>query len=200
MGGGGGGVEGTGRGGERPRRHARRPAPGNAQRGGDGGPSGMARDRCPVGLRRRRGLSRRRRRVKAVWPGTGARRSAATRSAGHRVGAATEENQAVRRASGGAREERDGGAGGVEGRQILEEQSLLEVSDRGQMCLSSVGVQARRWATGGSPPPISGARRSYRWMAHRGAPMRDLESCRKHYCFAGSRRNGGWIGAMQGAR
>ena len=93
------------------------------------------------------------------------------------MGAAAEENQAARLASGGAREERNGGAGGVEGRQILEEQSILEGSDHVQMYVSSVGVQARRSATGGSPPPVSGVRRSDRWTrtARRGAPPCDMD-------------------------
>jgi hypothetical protein len=96
-----------------------------------------------------------------------------------RVGAAAEENQAARRASGGARDEQNGlgGAGGVEGRQILEEQSILEVSYYVQMYVSSlsVGVQARRSATGGSPPPISWVRLSDRWTACRGAPPCDMD-------------------------
>ena len=132
----------------------------------------MARDRGPVGLRRRRGLSRRRRRVKRYVQGPG--RGGLRR--GLQVGAAAEENQAARRASGGAaREERNGGAGGVEGRQILEEQSILEGSDHVQMYVSSVGFQARRSATGGSPPPVSGVRRSDRWTARRGAPPCDMD-------------------------
>ena len=86
------------------------------------------------------------------------------------VSAAAEESQAARRASGGAREERtqrNGGDGGVEGRQILEEQSILEGRDHFQMYVSSVGFQASRLATGGSPPPVSGVRRSDRWTARR---------------------------------
>jgi hypothetical protein len=111
MGGGGGTEEkGPGGGSERPRRHARLPA---ETRCSDGGPSCMARDRCPGGLRRRCGLSRRRRRIKRYGQGPG--RGGLRRDL--RVGAAAEENQAARRASGGAREERNGGAGGVEGRQ-----------------------------------------------------------------------------------
>jgi hypothetical protein len=120
---------------------------------------------------------------------------------GLRVGAAAEESQAARRASEGAREEQNGGAGGgVERRQILEEQSILEGSNHVQMYVISVGFQARRSATGGSPPPINGVRRSDRCTARRGAPPCDLRSCGKYCYFAGSRRNGGWIGAMQGAR
>ena len=59
-----------------------------------------------------------------------------------RLGAAAEENQVAQLASGGAMEERNGGADGVEGRQILEEQSILdsEGSDHVQMYVSSVGV------------------------------------------------------------
>ena len=75
---------------------------------------------------------------------------------------------------------------------------MREGSDHVQMYVSSVGFQARRSATGGSPPPVSGVRRSYRWTARRGAPPCDLGSCGKDCYFAGSRRNGGWIGAMQG--
>ena len=71
----------------------------------------------------------------------------------------------------------EGGAGRVEGRQKLEERSILEESDQGQMYVSSVGFQARRSATGGSPPPVSGVRRSDRWTARRGAPPCDLGSC-----------------------
>jgi hypothetical protein len=58
------------------------------------------------------------------------------------LGAAAEENQVAQLASGGAREERNGGADGVEGRQILEEQSILdsEGCDHVQMYVSSVGV------------------------------------------------------------
>jgi hypothetical protein len=87
----------------------------------------------------------------------------------------------------------------AEGRQILEEQSILEGSNHVQMYVNSVGFQARRSATGGSPPPVSGVRRSDRCTARRGAPPCDLGSCGKYCYFAGSRRNGGWIGAMQGA-
>jgi hypothetical protein len=74
----------------------------------------------------------------------------------------------VRRASGGAwaREERKEGAGAAgEGRQILEEQSILDVSDHIQICGSSVGIQERRSATRGRPSPVSGIRRSIRWIA-----------------------------------
>jgi hypothetical protein len=47
-----------------------------------------------------------------------------------RVGAAAEESKEARRASGGAREEQNRGAGGVEVRHaLLEEQSILEGSD-----------------------------------------------------------------------
>jgi hypothetical protein len=74
--------------------------------------------------------------------------------------AAAEENQAVLRASRGAREGRKGGAGGVEGRQILEKQSILKESDHVQICGGSVKIEARWSATGGSPPPVSGVRRS----------------------------------------
>jgi hypothetical protein len=90
-------------------------------------------------------------------------------------GAAAEESQAAGRASAGAREERNGGAGGVEGRQILEEQSILEGIDHVQMYVSSVGVQARKSATEGSPPPSSGVRRSDRWTALSGAPPCDMD-------------------------
>ena len=99
---------------------------------------------------------------------------AASCRGGMRVGAAAEESQAARRASRGAR---NGGAGGVEGRRILEEQSILEGSDHVQMYVSSVGFQARRSATEGNPPPVSGVRRSDRWTARRGAPSCDLGSC-----------------------
>jgi hypothetical protein len=134
------------------------------------------------------------------WPGTvGPGRGGLRRGHGLRVGAAAEESQAARRASGGAREERNGGAGGDEGRQILEEQSILEGSDHVQMYVSSVGFQQRRSATGGRPPPVSGVRQSDRWTARRGAPPCDLGSCWKSCYVAGSLRNGGWIGAMQGA-
>ncbi len=92
------------------------------------------------------------------------------------MSAAAEEIQAVRRASGGAREERNGGAGRVEERQILEEQSILEGSDHVQMYISSLGFQARRLATGGSQP-VSWVRRSDRWTARRGAPPCYLGSC-----------------------
>jgi hypothetical protein len=72
----------------------RRPA---ETQGGDGGPSGMARDRCPVGLRRHRGPSRRRRRVKRYGQGPG--RGVLRR--GLLMGAAAEKGQAARRASDG---------------------------------------------------------------------------------------------------
>ncbi len=63
-----------------------------------------------------------------------------------RVGVAAEESQAAQQASGGAREERNGGAGGVEGRQILEEQSILEGSDHVQKLVESVGpIVGRRF-------------------------------------------------------
>jgi hypothetical protein len=83
------------------------------------------------------------------------------------LGAAEEENQVVLRVPGVAREERKGGAGGVEGRQILEEQSILEISDHIQICGSNIGIQARRSATGpgGSQPRVSGVRWSIRWTA-----------------------------------
>ena len=64
---------------------------------------------------------------------------------------------------------------GVEGRQILEEQSILEGSDHVQMYVSSVGFQARRSATGWSPPPFSGVSRSNRWTALRGEPPCDSD-------------------------
>jgi hypothetical protein len=43
------------------------------------------------------------------------------------------------------------------------------------MHVSGVGFQAKRSATGGSPPPVSGVRRSDRWTALRGAPPCDLD-------------------------
>ena len=157
----------------------------------------MARDRCPGGLRRRRGrgLSRRRRRVNRYGQGPG--RGGLQRCL--QVGAAAEESQVARRASGGGGEERNGGAGGVEGRQTLEEQRILEGSDHVQN-FSSVGFQAklRRSVTGGSLLHVSGVCWSDRWTARRGAPPCDLGSYGKYCNFAGSRRNGGWIGAMQG--
>jgi hypothetical protein len=86
--------------------------------------SGMARDRGEA--------------VRGCWPTV-------------TVGAAAEENQAVpgddspTRTSvrrGRAREEhwQNGGAGGVEGRQILEEQSILEVSDHVQICCGNLAA------------------------------------------------------------
>jgi hypothetical protein len=94
-----------------------------------------------------------------------------------RVGAAAEESQAVQQASGGASEERNGGADGVEGRQILEEQNILKGSNRDhvQMYVSSVGFQARRYATRGSLPPVIGVRQSDRWTVIRGAPSCDMD-------------------------
>jgi hypothetical protein len=43
-----------------------------------------------------------------------------------------------------------GGACRINGRQILEEQGILDGSDHIQICCCSIGVQARRSATGGS--------------------------------------------------
>ena len=58
-----------------------------------------------------------------------------------------------------------------------EAYSPVIITMQGQWYVSSVGFQARRSATGGSPPPVSGARRSYRWTARCGAPPCDLGSC-----------------------
>ena len=68
----------------------------------------------------------------AVWPGPGPPAARGRRRGLRRgllVGAAAEESKEARQASGGAREEQNRGAGGVEVRQILEEQSILEGSD-----------------------------------------------------------------------
>jgi hypothetical protein len=101
------------------------------------------------------------------------------------AGAAAEESQAALQASGGAREEQNGGAGRVKGRQILEGQSILEGSDHVQMYVSSVWFQAKRSATGRSQPPVSGVCLSYRWTARRGAPPCDLGSCWKYGIYHG---------------
>jgi hypothetical protein len=79
----------------------------------------------------------------AVWPGTGARRSA-TRSAVWLSNRGEPSGVTNVRRSAGAREERKEGAGRVEGRQILEEQSILEVSDHVQICSSRLPCQQRR--------------------------------------------------------
>jgi hypothetical protein len=119
------------------------------------------------------------------------------------VGAVAEENQAVRRASGGAREEggaleeRNGGAGGVEGRQIPEEQSMLEVGDHAQQRRGpgkevgdSESMGARR-TLAGSVGPIGGRRGCER---HRSTPRLAGNTA----MFA--RRSGGWTCASQGAK
>jgi hypothetical protein len=69
-------------------------------------------------------------------------RRSATRRRGLRLSAAAMD-EAVRRASAGAMEERKGEAGEVEERQILEKQSILdgrESRDHVQICGNSVTV------------------------------------------------------------
>jgi hypothetical protein len=51
-------------------------------------------------------------------------------------------------------EKQVGRAGRLDGKQILEEQSTLDVGDH-IIIGSSVGIQARRSATGGSLPPVT---------------------------------------------
>jgi hypothetical protein len=104
-------------------------------------------------------------------PGTGARQSATLSAVGRRSGGEPSCATSVWR----GQEERNRGSGGVEERQILEKQSMFEVSDHVQMCVSSVGGQARRSATGGSQPPVSWVRWSDRWTARRGAPPCDMD-------------------------
>ena len=62
-------------------------------------------------------------------------------------------------------EKRKGGASGVDGRQILEEQSILEGGDHVQICGSEFGSRQRGQQMGWSPPPVSGVLRSNRWTA-----------------------------------
>jgi hypothetical protein len=102
-----GGTEDKGPGGApaatgRRRRQARRPA---ETRGGDGGLSSMARDRCPVGLRRRRSLSRRRRKVKRYGQGPPAARGRrrGLRRGGRGVGEEPSGATSVRRGEGGTK-------------------------------------------------------------------------------------------------
>jgi hypothetical protein len=153
-------------------------------------------DLLSMGLRQRHGLLLLRRRVKQYGQGLGRcclRVYYAVCSSGGELSGAT----SVRRGQGGEKRKSRRSRGETD--TSLDEQSILEGSDHVQMYVSSVGFQARRWATGRSPPPVSVVRRPDHWTERRGAPPCDLGSCRNYCCFARSQRNGGWIGAKQGA-
>jgi hypothetical protein len=160
-------------------------------RGGDGGPSGMARDRCPVGLRRCSGLSWRWRRFKRYGqgPGQGGLRRSLPVLVGSASAAAAEESQAggapatsVLRGQGGAKrrsqlsrgESDTGGAEHARGKQPCPNE-CQQHRVPGTEPLS---------ATGESPPPVSrfGQSNPSRWTACHGVPQYNLGSCWK-YCY-----------------
>jgi hypothetical protein len=135
----------------------------------------------------------------AVWPGTGARLFATRSAVGRGGGGEPSSATSVRRGQGGAkqrsrRSQGETDTGGAE--HTRGKRPCLNVRQQRR----GPGKARRSSATGGSPPPVGWVCRSDRWTAHRGAPPCDLGSCGKYCCFAGSQRNVGWIGAMQGAR
>jgi hypothetical protein len=198
------GGEGPGRGSEQPRRHARRPMETRGP-GGDGGPSGMVGDLCPVGLRQHRGRSRRRAAEKgqAVLPGTGARRSAMLSEGGRGGGGEPSGATSVRRGQGGAkrgsRQSRGKtGCGGADSGSAVhtrgpwpnvpqqrrspgkEVSNWREPAARqlGPSVLSDLSLEFALWSSESTMRP--------------GILLEILLFCRES-------ANGGWIGAMQGA-